>query len=198
MTMKLTPEREQELIEQNTKKIYRAIDNFTMRSSNPRYKIDYDDLFQEVALAFIQYVRKCDTEEQINNFPWHDAKHAMCVEVMKAQPFSVPHGSTKEFSRILKQIPATISLDLYVEDCEDNYRLSDTNWVDDKNFSIDWDNFMSSYDESTNRIASMRRCRMTYRQVGAQFGVSDKTIYKRINRLKDDYHNYAEEDDWSD
>lgn len=179
--MQLTPEREAELIELNMPKIYRAADNFTMRCKDPCVRLSYDDMVQQGAMAFLLYIRRCESEEQLNVFPWYDVIHAMCIHVLNSQPFSVPKCTSK-FSQLINSIPKTISFEVAVCKGLEVDGMS-KQWVSDKDTQIDFDDFMSAQDESIRRIASMKVYGMSNRKIGAQFGVSDVAISKRLDRL---------------
>ena len=190
--MQLTPEREAELMEQNMPKIYRAADNFTMRCKNPSVSFSYDDMVQQGALAFLLYIRRCKTEEQMNKFPWYDAIHAMCLHVLNSQPFSMP-TDTARFSKLINSLPKTISYEVCVNKGLEVDGMS-RHWVPDKETQIDFDDFMSSQDESTRRIASMKVYGLSNRKIAAQFGVSDVAIGRRLDRLYRKYNDFNEED----
>ena len=51
--MEFTPEQEQELIEKNMPKIYRAVDNYAARHSSSVARVPHEDFVQEVAIAFL-------------------------------------------------------------------------------------------------------------------------------------------------
>ena len=69
--MQLSRERESELVEKNMPKIYRAVDNFMAKNTGGNVcRITYDDCVQEVSVVLLNYIRKCETEEQLNMFPW--------------------------------------------------------------------------------------------------------------------------------
>ena len=93
--MVLSREREAELIEQNMPKIYRAVDNYMARYNGGKsHRISYDDCVQEVSIAFIEYLRRCNTEEQASRFPWYEATNAMSRLVLRSQTFSMPSRTT--------------------------------------------------------------------------------------------------------
>ena len=194
--MQLSPEREAELMELNMPKIYRAADNFTMRCKDPSVQFSYDDMVQQGAMAFLLYIRRCDNEEQLKTFPWYDAIHAMCVQVLNSQPFSVPKRTSK-FSQLINSIPKTISYEVAVSKGLEVDGMS-KHWVPDKETQMDFDDFMSSQDESTRRIASMKVYGMSNRKIGAQFGVSDVAISKRLDRLHKKLNEFFEENEKDD
>ena len=193
--MQLSPEREAELIEQNMPKIYRAIDNFMARCNNKTspVKISYDDCVQEVIIVFLEYIRKCETEESLEKFPWYNAINALTRYVLQCQPLSVP-SDTKAFSSIIKSMPYTVSYDLLMTNGIDIDGMS-KHWVPDTDTKIDFDSFMSEQNEAVQRIASMRLYGMTQRNIASQFGVCKRAIDKKITRLREDFDVFMKEDD---
>jgi len=194
--MQFSPEREAELIEQNMTKICRAADNFLMRCKTPAVPVAYDDMVQQAALAFLLYIRRCETEEQINHFPWHDAINAMCVFVLQSQPFGVPKR-TGDFSKILRMIPKTVSYEGALNNGLDVDGISKY-WIADKDTQLDFDTFMADQDESLRRIASMKIYGMPNRKIAEQFGVTTRAVDKRITRLNKRYKKFNEEDKSND
>lgn len=194
--MVLSKERESELLEKNMVKIYRAVDNFmAKRGANVVTKIPYEDFVQEVSVMFLEYIRKCETEEEINRFPWYDAKNVMAKYVMSSQPISVPIR-TVAFTSTLKSIPFTVPYEVFASGDFDVDGMS-KHWVQDKDTEMDFDLFMSSQDESVQRIASMRMYGMNMRDIADQFGVCLRTINKKILKLKENYDEFdkGDEDD---
>lgn len=194
--MEFSPEREAELVEQNMPKIYRAVDNFMARYNNKRSNpIAYDDFVQEVSIVFLNYIRKCKTEEQLEMFPWYDAMHAMSSFVLQSQPLSVPNkNATKEFSNIIHSIPGTVSYEVMIENGMEIDGMS-KHWVPDKETELDFSSFMSDKDEIVQRIAAMRMYGMTLREIADQCGVCYQNIDRKIKKLRSEYDEFDKEDD---
>lgn len=191
--MQLPPERESELVEQNMPKIYRAIDNFMSRCNrNSGVRLSYDDCVQEVALAFLKYIRRCDSEGKMDIFPWHDAMNAMSRLVLQSQPLSVPLR-TQTFNEIIHSLPQTVSYDVLVSNGVDVDGMS-RHWVPDEETMLDFDSFMSSQDENLRRIASMRLRGMTYRDIAGQCGISKSLVERKIKTLRENYNEFDKED----
>ena len=204
MTMKLTPEREEELMEQNDYNIKKAVNRFSMRSRIPFGNFAREDLLQEVRLVFLNHIRKCDNEEDIDSFPWRDALNAMCLYVLKSQEFAVPSRSTKEFSKIMNEIKTTMSYGVIAgEDLPvaDNWDLGGASfdisvngmspfWVADENTRIDLDAFMNNYEDYLVDMAIMRLHGLSYRQIGELYDLSDKTVHKKIKKMYRDYKKF--------
>ena len=190
--MCFTPEQEQQLLEKNMQKIYRSVDNFTARCSSQVVCIPYEDFVQEVSIAFLKYIRRCETEEQINRFPWCSAMDAMRYLVLQYQPMSCPKSSVK-FSEIIHNMPTTISLEVLNASTGLDIDGMSNHWVDDKDTQMDFDVFMESQPENIRRVASMRVYGMTLKEIGDQCGVTKVAIHNKLNKLNESYKNYLEE-----
>ena len=191
--MHLTPEQEAQLLEDNKKKIYRAVDNFTARGSKSPVSIDTEDFVSEVTIVFLKHIRSCETMEQINRFPWHDAMHAMSELVLSFQPISVPKD-TERFSSLIRSMPSTVSYEVMAVNGLDVDGMA-RHWVEDKELQMDFDDFMSTQDGAMRRLAAMKISGMNQRIVASQFGVSEPAISKKIHKLKQNYDKYFEEDE---
>lgn len=188
--MIFTSEQEEAIIEENMPKIYRAIDNFTARCSKDVIRVPYEEYVQEVSLAFLLYIRKCETMDEVNRFPWFSAMNAMRSTVQLFQPMSCsrdPHS----FSQIIHSMPSTVSTDLMASANTDVNGLS-KHWVDDKDTMMDFESFMSDYDEGTQRLISMRFGGMTLQELADQYGVEKSTILRRIRNIAEEYHQFTD------
>jgi len=190
--MLLSPDQEQELLEKNMPKIYRAVDNFMAKCSMETVNIPYDDFVQEVSIAFIQYVRRCKTLDKTNIFPWYSAMGAMRDLVLSYQPMSCPKSSHR-FSEIIHNMPRTVSIDALSASSGLEIDGMSKHWVDDKETQIDFDIFMSDQPENTRRIASMRVYGMTHKEIANQCGTTQEAIRKRLKRLSNSYMKSQEE-----
>lgn len=188
--MLLPPEQEQDIIERNMPKIYRAVDNFMARCSTNVTTITYDDCVQEVSIAFLKYIRKCETLEDTEKFPWFSATGAMRDLVLSSQPMSCPK-SQHRFSEIIHSMPSTMSLDVIGASSGFDVDGMSKHWVDDKETQIDFDLFMCSQPENMRRIVSMRLYGMSEQKIAAQCGVSHVAIWKKLKKLSDAYKDYS-------
>ena len=193
--MHFSTEQEAALIEENMKKIYRAVDNFCCRCHGSTVRVDYDEFVSEVSIVFLKHLRKCETMEEINKFPWYDALNAMTRLVMAYQPLSGPK-TAKHFSRLVSRMPATVSIDLAVANGIEVDGMSHF-WVEDKETQIDFDTFMDDHGEDMNRIAGMKLLGATNRKIAGQFGVDASSISRRLTALRKDYDEFFREDDES-
>lgn len=190
--MQLSHEQESELIQQNMPKIYRAIDNFMARcSKNSVVQVSYEDFVQEVSIVFLNYIRNCETEEQLRIFPWYDAMNAMSKYVLHSQPLSVP-CRTADFNTIIHSLPSTVSYDVLATQGIEVDGMS-RHWVPDKDTEMDFKAFMSDKAEIVQRIASMRLYGMKLNEIAGQFGVCHQNIDRRIKNLKKQYDLFNEE-----
>lgn len=184
--MILTQDQERALLEKNTAKIYRAVDNFTARCTSPVARVPYEDFVQEVTIAFLRYIRKCETIEQAEVFPWFSAMGAMRDLVLLYQPLSCPKSGHR-FREIIHAMPKTVSLDtISASPCLEVDGLS-RQWVEDKETQIDFELFMNDQPETVQRVASMRVYGMSVKEISKQYGVTRTAIYKKLTRLYRQY-----------
>lgn len=195
--MVLTPEQEWQIIQKNQKKICRSVDNFMARGSSSVIRIPYEDFVQEVTIEFIKYIRRCETLEETDRFPWLDANIAMRRLVVEYQPMSAPKHQ-KYFSEIIHSMPATISLDVLKATSGLDVDGMSKKWVDDKETQVDFDMFMDEQPDHVKRVASMRVYGMKLREIAEHFGVSATAIWKQLQKLEKEYHLYVEEDENAD
>lgn len=191
--MQLSPEREASLINEAMPKIYHAVDCYTAKCARNSGVVSYDDLVQNVTEAYLRYIRRCETEEALQIFPWYDATHAMCDAVLTGLPFSVPK-TTKKFTEVLRSLPHTVSLDLLVTKGLDIDGMSKS-WVQDKETEIDFDIFMESQDMLSNRIVAMRLRDMPLRKIAGHCVVPKSSVFDRIKKINQEYQKFIEEDD---
>lgn len=191
--MTLSRDREEQIMIDNMAKIYRAVDNFAARQRASCIILSYDDMVQSVAEAFLRYIRRCETENQLETFPWYDALHVLSVMVLEAQALSVPK-STKSFSQVIHNMPGTVSYDVMLSKGVEVDGMS-KHWVPDKDTEMDFNLFMESQDELMQRIASMRISGLTIRQIAAQCGVSKSLVQRRITDLYQKFKIFYQEDD---
>lgn len=194
--MVLTQDQEAKLIEDNMKKIYRAVDNFTAKATKSPVKIDTEDFVSEVVIVFLKHIRACETMEQINKFPWYDAMNAMSKLVLTFQPMSVPKGNTEFFSEFIHRMPNTVSYETLAVDGLDVDGMA-KHWVEDKETQMDFDDFMETQDDSLKRLAAMKLGGMKQRHIAAQFGVSEPAITKKVKKLRENYDEFTKEDDFN-
>ena len=189
--MDFTPEQEQQLIEQNMVKIYRAVDNYSARHTTDAASVPYDDFVQEVAMAYLLYIRQCKTMDEVNRFPWFSAMDAMRRLVRVYQPMKCT-SSPKKFSEVIHNMPLTLSTD------EIRVRVGavvdgmSKHWVEDQETWIDFDSFMKEQPELFKRVVSMRWHGMTMKEIGNQCGVTKGAVHKWIGKMSDAYNSYME------
>ena len=180
--MLLTPEQEWDLIQANHKKICRSVDNFMSRGASSVVRVPYDDFVQEVTIVFLEYIRKFETIEQTEHFPWLSANLAMRRLVVEYQPMSAPKH-VSYFSEVIHSMPTTISLDVLSASSALDIDGMSKHWVDDKETQLDFDAFMEDQPENMQRIASMRVYGMKLREIAEQCGVSAPAIWKKLQKV---------------
>ena len=190
--MRLTQEQETRLIEDNMKKVYNSVDNFIHRNSVRVIRIPYEDFVQEALLAYLEYLRKCETEEELQVFPWYDCKQAMCQLVLRFQPISVPKRS-QTFSNSIHTVPRTVAMDVAVVRGMDVDGMSRF-WTQDVETRVDFDRFMADQSTDAQRMVALRMNNIKNRAIASQCGVSDVTISKRLKKLRIAYEKFLEEE----
>lgn len=193
MPMCLSAEREAELMEQNMPKIYRAVDNFTARCSKHVVRVPYEDFVQEASIAFLEYIRSCESEDQLEHFPWFSATQAMTQLVLSYQPMSCPKrtGSFREF---VSAMPYTVSYDVHMPTIAGVDGMS-KHWVDDKDTMMDFEMFLESLPDYADRVIGMRLYGLSSRKIAGQLGVTESAISQRLKRYASQYHDFIKEDD---
>lgn len=189
--MELSREQEAALVDENMVKVYRAVDNFSAKCHASVVRIPNEDFVQEVLVVFMNHIRKAQTMEEIEKFPWYDAMHAMSNLVLTFQPMSVPKR-TSSFRDFVRSMPSTVSFDVMMENGVDVDGMS-KHWVDDKDTQMDFDTFMASQDDSMKRVVSMRLYGMRSKDIAAQYGVSNAAICRWLQKMRGEYDNFTEE-----
>lgn len=191
--MTLSPEREAELIEQNMPRIYRAVDNFTAMCSRRVVHVPYEDFVQEVAIVFLNYIRKCGSEKDLETFPWYDAKQAMSRLVLSYQPLSSPKRSSS-FSEAIHAMPHTISYESNVETLSEVDGMS-KHWVDDQDTMMDLDIFLDSLPDYADRVIGMRLLGLPSRKIASQLGITESAISQRLKNYCEKYKKFIDKGD---
>lgn len=193
MPMSLTPDQEQEIIERNMPKICRAVDNFTVRCVCPVVKVPYEDFVQEVSIAFLEYIRKCETMEQVETFPWYEAMNAMSRLVISYQPISAPQRTTS-FDRIIRSMPRTCSYEVNAESLSNVDGMS-KHWVDDAETMMDLETFVDSQSDYAGRIIAMKLWGLSSRKIASEMGVTEQAICGRLKDYQQKYHDFIKEEE---
>lgn len=196
MSICLTPEREADLFMANMKNIERIVDNYISRCACNYTCADRDDFVQEVSIAYLAYLRRCDSEEALTQFPWFDAMNAMRNCTLATQPLSVGR-SPHLFSDIIHNMPSTVSYDVNPAQIMEFDGLS-KRWVDAADLKMDFDTLMASQSAYLNRIVGMIMWGMSQKQIASQFGVSPTAIRKQITKLREAYEEFFNKEDEED
>ena len=191
--MFLSPERETDLIQSNMQKIYRAVDNFTARCEKVVLRIPYEDFVQEACLAYVEHIRRCKSEKDIDVFPWYDILNALDRYVLSCQPMSVP-VRTSSFDDIVRTMPLTVSYEGHLTNDAEVDGMS-KHWVDDKDTMMDLEIFRDSLPDYADRIFAMKLSGLSSRKIAAQLGVTESLISKRLKNYREQYDAFTKEED---
>ena len=67
-------------------------------------------------------------------------------------------------------------------------------WVQDKETEIDFNSFMAGQDGLNNRIVALRLHDTPIRKIASHCAVSKTKIWRRIDKIYDDFKKFNEED----
>ena len=98
--MELSPDQERDIIQQFDKKL-RAIARSFCRGKSA----SEEDCLQELYIVFLKHIRQAKTLEEIAYLPMMDLKNAMCKQVLRGLPVSVPLR-TADFEKRIATIRA--------------------------------------------------------------------------------------------
>lgn len=186
--MELSREAEAELIERNMPKICNAVNNFRARCSNPVVNIPFEDFVQEVTIAYLEYIRRCETMAETEIFPWYNAVDAMSRLVLAHQPMGCPkrHAS---FETVMKMMPSTISYEVNAQNVIETDGMSRT-WVNDENTLIDLGMFMETLPENAEKIIGMKLWGLTSREIASELGVSESAVCQSLKNYRKKYNQF--------
>ena len=192
--MELSREREAELLEQNKHNIKKSVNRFmSRRSRNPVIKIEFSDFEQEVSIVFLNYIRKCKTDEDLNKFPWRDAENAMARLVLASQHITVPSKSTSVFNKLIKKIPETVPYELLTDDGIGVDGLS-VKWVSDAEAEVDLEAFLSTRSDSMRRIIHYYLHGMRVNDIAECIGCTRQNVYKIIDKFSVEFEKFRQGD----
>lgn len=188
--MQLSPERENQLIEQNMPLIRKVVDKFmARRSRNAPVKIERVDFIQEVSIVFLNYIRKCETEEDMARFPWKDSENAMARLVLSSQHITVPSNSTRLFSKLIGELPETVSYELLTEDGIGVDGMS-MKWVSDAETEVDLEAFLNTRSESMRRIVNMYMHGVSMSDIADELGCCRQNVYQIMDKFSKEYKKF--------
>lgn len=139
----------------------------------------YQDLFQEAAIAYINYIRKAQTEEDLKIFPSMDILHAMCLYTLSIQPLSHPKR-TEDFKKHLtdKNVP------LYEADANaENARTV----IDDALDEIVFRDFVAKQTDMNTKIVGLRMEDYAIKEVAGTIGINESNVSRRLKRMLENY-----------
>ena len=164
---------EQDIIRRNSDYINATVTAF-MNKLNPHNRngvLDADDLRQEVTIAFIDIIRTQGEEALAHNRLTY--LHVMWDAVRKAYPLSMPYYAFGKQSREPMSFP---TLDGYLEAEE---------LAEDDEDNILTRIMIDQLPEPQRAIVRMKLTGMSQREIARALGVSDATMTRMFQRLKE-------------
>lgn len=185
--MQLSHDQENELLKSRMGLIYRHANRFLNKYSGYT-TIDLDDCIQECTIAYLNYIRRAETEEDLKIFPAKDLVNALCRFVLGNTVLSSPKR-TSAFREILASMPETDSVE-YLENemavsvgVDHETRYSE---VDEKLAYEKWSEKLSDEDR---KILYLRSNGMTQDEIASELAINRTSVCRRLRFLKQDYIN---------
>lgn len=170
---------ETDYIEEHRQDIHGAVISFMRRcKGRQRATIPYEDLYQTVCVALIEYIRRGG---DAHIFPFFDALHAMTREVMTLQPLT-GQRNTKKIKDLLTAQPRLVPL------IEVNELLP--TWEADTITLLDFEQFLSEQDKGTRAIIHWRMEGQTIQQIAQAEQITKQAMYKRMTGIRERYGKY--------
>lgn len=182
--MVFTKQQEEQLFKDYEKKLWCTVHRFSRRMS--KFRCNQEDLFQECALVFLQFIRKAKNMEEIRNkFPYRDMINAMCRFCMSEQTLSCPLRTT-DFTRRIKNMPETKEYEAV--DLDESMRDRS---IDSLLDTITFQGFLSSVSKEERDILILKSKGLINREVARQLNYSDLQVCRKVRALKKQYLAYA-------
>lgn len=174
----MTATQTERYFEEHEAQINKVVVSFMQRGTTCPVRISYNDLYQSVCVALLEYLSQCETEEQAQVFPYYSALHAMTVEIMRLQPLTGLE-STRKLRELLQAQPVIVDL-------EHANGLTKT-WLADTITKNDFYSFYDNLDNSMRDLVCWRLSGATVTNVSQLANVNRQTVYKRIKKLREQY-----------
>ena len=183
--MQLTSERENKLVTQNKERIEKFAKRFYTSCRTRSPLIDLDDMIQQANIAYLMYIRGCETEEELEIFPVQSLKHWMTEYVLANQIIRVP-TSTKQYREsmyILRNFDYAVCTPFPENDLDG---MSPT-WVKQCNSKMDLNMFKELCDDVDRQLIELLPRKMTARELAQECGIPKSTAHDRLKRLGKNY-----------
>lgn len=183
--MYLTPEKEQEIVQQYDHLIWSCVRKFRRKMAE-QWRDD-EDLHQEAVLVFISFIRSCDTQEDIKKrFPFQDIKNAMSRHSIGEQVVSFPRSRTSDFRKIVNSTKSVELADVTVDEWHQ------VNSIDDLIDRLAVESYKETLKGSEREVIAMKMDGKRNREIARQYGVSDVRISRLCQRLGDKYKQFVQ------
>lgn len=174
----MTAAEKERYFEEHATQISKVVLSFMHRGTTCPVRISYNDLYQSVCVALLEYLSQCETEEQAQLFPYYSALHAMTVEIMRLQPLTGLE-STRKLHELLQAQPIIVDL-------EHANGLTKT-WLADTITKNDFYSFYDNLDSSMRDLVCWRLSGATVSNVSQLANVNRQTVYNRMKKLREQY-----------
>lgn len=182
--MNLTKQQEEQLFQQYEKAIWRVVHHFQWRMS--KLRCNRDDLFQESALVFLDFVRKAENEDSLKtNFPFRDMVNAMCRYALGDQLLSYPKRTT-DFTKIITSTPEKHQYEDV--DLDETMRAQTAETIVDLMTIRD---FLATLSEEDREIVTLKAKGLRNRDVGKRLHYTDVQMTRKMKSIKEQYLAYV-------
>lgn len=145
----------------------------------------FDDMYQEARFAFLEYIRRCDSLDDVNKFPYRDINHRMSLFVLQEQRFTFPKR-TSGMKKYINSVPTCSSLESVGNEVE-------TECIEDVNDRMFADGFMEMLSPDVRGMLTLAIKGLTKTEIAHRLGVSKFVVHRKISKAKDMYKAYVGE-----
>lgn len=174
--MRLTPEQEAEYIARNSKGIWKIVNRFRIGAL---CSADPADLWQEGAIALLNYVRKVKSYDELRVFPVEDIRNAISTFLVGQQVVSYPKR-TSDFNAVVKA-----SKRVTLESIEECVGDTDNDWIR----TIDFRDYLKKIPEETMDMIRARYSGESNNSIAKRHRLSPGAVTHRVQRAMKDYLN---------
>lgn len=173
--MFLTQVQESELMQKYNRLLWFCVHNFK-RSSKLQ---DEEDLYQEAAIVFLNFIRSCDSMESLQtSFPFMDIKNALTRWIIAQQVVSFPKTRTTDFKRIMRSAKsAELKEEIAV-------KTSDDSSMDYIFAKLTLESYCHSLNETERKVLLLKSMGKRNREAAHELGVSEVKISRVCHRIK--------------
>ena len=173
--MKLSADQERDILEEYTGKLSAIAKKFCRGKGTSA-----EDCLQELYIIFLKHIRQAEMAEDIARLPMMDFKHAMCIQVLRNLPVSVPMRTT-DFKRITETIQTAGEWEeqIILAGTDAGYSEAEERI----SFNTMWRELSAGDRETVSAMIETGSVKETARALG----VNRSTVSRRLKRMRERY-----------